>query len=75
VAVDPAGWAALAHLAVGDLLISVGGTAVSDAASLEAAMKKLAAEKPKHVVFFVRRGIHTMYLEIEPDWSRHGQSK
>jgi hypothetical protein len=30
----------------------------------------MAEKKPKHAVFFVRRGVHTLYLEIEPDWSR-----
>ena len=69
-AVEPAGWAALAHMAAGDLLLAVGPAVVADVAGLEAAMKDLAGKRPKHVVFFVRRGIHTMYLEIEPDWSR-----
>jgi S1-C subfamily serine protease len=69
-AVEPAGWAALAHMAVGDLLLAVGPKSVNDVAALETAMTELAGKKPKHVVFFVRRGVHTMYLEIEPDWNR-----
>ena len=73
--VEPGGWAVLAHMSVGDLLLSVESSAVKDTAGLEAAMKDLAAKHPKHVVFFVRRGIHTLYLEVEPDWSRQKQAK
>jgi len=69
-AVERAGWAALAHMAVGDLLLAVGDVKVNDVAGLETVMKGLVAKQPKHVVFLVRRGIHTMFLEIEPDWSK-----
>ena len=55
-------------MAVGDLLLSVGAMPVSDTAKLEAAMQNLKEERPKYVTFFVRRGAHTMYLELEPDW-------
>ena len=66
--VEMAGWAALAHVAIGDILLSVDGKATPDAAALEAAMKQIKQSRPKRVVFFVKRGIHTMYLELEPNW-------
>jgi hypothetical protein len=31
-------------------------------------MHKLAEEKPKSVVFKVLRGIHTLFIELEPKW-------
>jgi serine protease Do len=67
-AVQPGGWAALAHLAVGDLILAVDGKAVPDVKSLEERMKSIAQEKPRHVTLFVRRGIHTVFVEMEPAW-------
>jgi serine protease Do len=67
--VDPGGWAALAGLSVGDLLLKVNGVEVNGASGIKARMKELSKEKPRFVVFFVRRGVHTRYLEFEPDWT------
>jgi S1-C subfamily serine protease len=67
--VENGGWAALAHLAVGDIVMSVDGTAVVDAAALQARMAAIHEKKPTHVVFFVRRGVHTLFVELEPDWA------
>ncbi len=69
-AVEPAGWAALAGLGGGDLLLTVDGKQVDDVARLEKVMKRLRKSKPRQVVFFVRRGVHTRYLELEPDWTK-----
>ncbi len=71
--VERAGWASLAHVAINDVLISVDGQAVSSVAELEKVMKATKDRKPKRVMFFVKRGIHTMYLELEPDWQKNGQ--
>jgi serine protease Do len=68
--VGEGGWAALGRLAVDDLLIAVNGVPVEDAASLEVRMRAVAREKPKSVVLRVLRGIHTLYLELEPAWSK-----
>lgn len=66
--VPEGGWAALARLSVGDVILSIDGDAVSDVHSLESLMKELADTKPERVVLYVRRGIHTLFLEIEPRW-------
>jgi serine protease Do len=66
--VGEGGWAALAHLAVGDLILAVDGEPIPDVASFEDIMEKIAHKKPKSVVFQVRRGIHNLYLELEPSW-------
>lgn len=68
--VGEGGWAALGRLAVDDLLLAVNGVPVEDAASLEARMRVVAQEKPKSVVLRILRGIHTLYLELEPAWSK-----
>jgi S1-C subfamily serine protease len=66
--VESGGWAALAHLAVGDLVLSVDGDRVDDAGALRARMERIAAGRPKRVVFFVLRGVQTLFLELEPAW-------
>jgi serine protease Do len=67
--VESGGWAALAHLAVGDIVLSVNGEPVGTAAALGERMKQVAGARPQRVVFLVRRGVHTLFLELEPTWS------
>jgi serine protease Do len=66
--VEPAGWASLAGLRQGDLLLMIDGKPQSEVEKFERKMDSLIGEKPKRIVFFVRRGIHTLFLELEPDW-------
>ena len=67
-AVQNAGWAALAGLGAGDFLLAMDGKQISTVAELEKMLKQFRETKPRRVVFFVRRGIHTSYLELEPKW-------
>ena len=67
-AVQNAGWAALAGLNAGDFLLAMDGKRISTVAELEKMLKQFRETKPRRVVFFVRRGIHTSYLELEPKW-------
>jgi serine protease Do len=67
-AVQNAGWAALAGLSAGDFLLALDGRQVATVAELEKMLKQYRETKPRRVVFFVRRGIHTSYLELEPKW-------
>ena len=69
-AVTEGGWAALAHLAVGDLVLAVDGQATPDVEALEGVMGKVSAKKPGSVVFHVKRGIHELYVELKPKWSK-----
>jgi len=73
--VDEGGWAALGHLSVGDLIQQVDGRAVSDVDSMKQIMEEIAKSKPKHVVLKVLRGIHTRYIELEPDWEGDSREK
>jgi len=66
--VDPAGWAQVARVAVGDILVSVDGRPTPDVDSLRKQMDRIKQTRQKRVVFFVRRGIHTTFLELEPGW-------
>ena len=66
--VDAAGWAQVAKVAVGDILVSVDGKATPDVDTLKGVMEGIKQRKQKRVAFFVKRGIHTTFLELEPGW-------
>jgi S1-C subfamily serine protease len=66
--VSEGGWAALAHLAVGDLVFEVDGQPTPTIAVFEARMRQVVANKPETIVLRVRRGIHTLHIELTPKW-------
>ena len=66
--VKPGSWAALGSLYTDDLILEVDGKPVQDVASLKGLMESVATHKEKSVVMKVRRGIHTAFLEFEPNW-------
>ena len=66
--VESGGWASVAHLAVGDIVLAVDGQPIRRVDDLKTRMQTLASAKPARVMFFVRRGVHTLFLEIEPVW-------
>ena len=66
--VQTAGWAALAGLAPGSVLLRIDDKPVGDVAALEKIMEEIRRKRPKRVVFFVRRGILTVFVELEPNW-------
>jgi serine protease Do len=61
-------WAELGGLYAGDLILEVGGQPINSLDDLKKEMDKIAADKNKRVIIKVLRGIHTSYLEIEPNW-------
>ena len=67
-AVREGGWAALGHLADGDLLLAIDGTPVADVESVQKKMTAIADAKPRTVVLQVRRGIRTFFVELETGW-------
>jgi serine protease Do len=64
--VEAGGWAAVGGLRSGDLVLAVDGRPVEGAEALGALLKPLAARRVKRAALLVRRGIHTMFVEIEP---------
>jgi serine protease Do len=66
--VEPAGWGALAGLLQGDLLLEVDKQPIGSIDDFKEIMKQLVSAREKRVLFFIRRGIHTLFLELEPDW-------
>jgi serine protease Do len=66
--VKPGSWAELANLYAGDLVVEVDGQPVGNVDALRLAMERVAAARKPAVVMKVMRGIHSAYLEFEPDW-------
>jgi serine protease Do len=66
--VKSAGWASLAHLMAGDLVLAVDGTPTPDVATAEKLLKAAVERKQHRIVLLVRRGVHTMFAEMEPTW-------
>ena len=67
-AVTPAGWAALGGLSAGDILVSIDGKPVDSIETLKPILADLEKNLRSPVVLFVRRGITTRYIELEPTW-------
>jgi len=68
--VKPGGWAALAALRLNDIMLNINDAKIETVSDFRKAMNAVAKEKPEFVRFFVKRGIHTFFAEVRPDWSR-----
>lgn len=66
--VEASGWAALGGLAPEDIILTIGGKDVADVPALKEMLLGFRETKPRSVVFGIRRGPRTMFLEIEPRW-------
>lgn len=67
--VEQSGWTALAGLRIGDVLMAVGESVTPDIKTVENLLEEARTNRSKRVTFFVQRGIHTRFLEVEPDWT------
>ncbi len=63
-AVREGGWAALAHLGDGDVILAIDGEPVADVAAVQRKMAAVAAAKRAAVVLHVRRGVRTFFVEM-----------
>jgi serine protease Do len=66
--VQNAGWAALAGLSSGDTLLSINGQPTDSIANLKKILAGLEQTKPRRIKLFIKRGIYTEFLELEPKW-------
>jgi serine protease Do len=62
------GWAALAGLSSGDILLAIDGKSIDSIETLKTTLEELEASKRSPFVLFIRRGITTRYIEMEPTW-------
>lgn len=68
-AVGEGGWAALAQLAEGDVVLAIDGRPVRDVGTIKERLAEVEREKPPAVVLRVRRGIHSLFVEMQPSWT------
>jgi serine protease Do len=61
-------WASLARLSAGDVIMSIDGRDVADVDDLAARLKEIRASRPSSVVVFVRRGVKSLFLDLQPAW-------
>jgi serine protease Do len=66
--VDPGGWASVGGLRTDDLVLAIDGKTVRDVKELEQTLRPMKDRKPAAVVFFVRRGVQTLFVEMQPTW-------
>lgn len=66
--VQPGGWAALAGLGAGDVVLRIDGVEVGGLDHLRKILRAFRDSKPRHVILFVKRGIHHRFIEVEPQW-------
>ncbi len=66
--VSEGSWASLGGLREGDVITAIDGTPILGLDGLKQALAKIEKDKPKTVVFQVRRGIHALFVEIQPVW-------
>jgi serine protease Do len=66
--IKPGSWAELASLYAGDLVVEVDGQPVGNVDALRRVMEKAASERKPVLEMKVLRGIHSAYLEFEPNW-------
>ena len=66
--VDEGGWASLGELHTGDLIIAIDGAAIPDISTFQEKIQKVTSDKPKSVVFQIKRGIQTKFTEIALSW-------
>ena len=64
-----AGWASLARVHDGDILMAIDGAPTPDVDAAEKLLKAAAEKKVRRLLFFLRRGVHTMFAELEPNWT------
>ena len=65
--VSPGGWANLAGLRVGDLILKIAGRDVKSVKDFKKVVKSIAKDKPKVVMIFVVRAYRTAFVFVQPD--------
>lgn len=66
--VVPGGWAGIGRLSAGDLIQAVDGAPINSIVDLKRALDAEGLHRQKYVAFMIRRGIRTVFLELEPVW-------
>ena len=55
-------------MSAGDVILAIDGRNVTNVEDLAARLKEIRASRPAAVVVFVRRGVKSLFLELQPTW-------
>ncbi len=66
--VKSSGWAALGGLGTGDILLAIDGQPTDCIKTLKTQLETLEKEQRCPFVLFVKRGLITRFIELEPSW-------
>jgi serine protease Do len=66
--VENGGWASLGGLRPDDIVLQVDGKSISSIDEIKPILTQIRKDKPRRTVFLIRRGIHSRFCEIEPDY-------
>ncbi len=66
--VESGGWAALARLESGDVILEIDGEAVANVDQLGTRLAAAATSRRAAIVIKVRRGVRTLFVQVEPLW-------
>jgi S1-C subfamily serine protease len=61
-------WASLGRLSSGDVIVAVDGNPVANVDELAARLEQLKTTRPASVVLLVRRGVKSLFLDLQPAW-------
>jgi len=67
--VEPGGWASVGGIHEDDLIQGVNGQKVVNIGDLERILTAEQKNSSKYIVIFVKRGIYTYFLELQPVWA------
>lgn len=66
--VEPGGWASVGGMHEDDLIQAINGQKVSAIGDVERILTAEQKNSSKYIVVFVKRGIYTFFLELQPVW-------
>ncbi len=61
-------WASLGRLTTGDVIMSIDGRTIGNVEDLAGRFKEIRSARPSSVVVFVRRGVRSLFLDLQPTW-------
>jgi serine protease Do len=68
--VDLGGWAGVAGLLTGDVVLTIQGQAIPDTEAFKKVVARIAEDRPRRIQIFVRRDRTTAFVFVQPDWPR-----
>jgi len=68
--VETSGWASLAGLKAGDIILSINGKDVTGLDMIEKELHDINKKELDYITLFVKRGNYTRFVEIHPIWNK-----